>query len=172
MSEKLNLEQQLSEMEKKYFVAWQQLDAQSQNELKLQNENRIVRHSLNQELDTSAQLKRKAAVMEDNYRKIEKENERLQKLTDNQERAANQLQDDLKNERAASSQQKLDNQRQNEEKEARINMLSEKLALEQSESARVLQQHNDDVLQLSEMGKKYFVVRQQVDALRDCLRMN
>jgi hypothetical protein len=62
-----------------------------------------VRLSLNQELDTSAQLKRKAAVMEDNYRKIEKENERLQKLTDNQERAANQLQDDLKNERAASS---------------------------------------------------------------------
>jgi len=76
---------QLSEMEKKYFVAKQQVHALSQNELKLQNENRIVRDSLNQELETSEQLKREASVMEGNFRRIETENERLQKLTNKQE---------------------------------------------------------------------------------------
>jgi hypothetical protein len=69
---------QLSEMEKKYFVAKQQVHALSQNELNL-------RDSLNQELETSAQLKREASVMEGNFRRIETENERLQKLTNEQE---------------------------------------------------------------------------------------
>ena len=166
LSEKLTMEQsdltkarqqhdhdvlQISEMERSDLVAKQQVETLKQNGLHLQHENHILRESVNQELDTSARLKREANVMAENFRShisrlhvthqtcpftpfspppppsgIERENQTLQKLKDEQESTTQHLQDDLQKELAVSSQLKQENEKQKIETEA-IKLMRDKL---------------------------------------------
>jgi hypothetical protein len=85
---------------------------------KKETDRSTLQQSLIQEQDTSAKLKREAVVMQENFRRLEKENSRIRSLIEEQDVKAQQLQFALTKESENRSQLMIDFEKQKVESDA------------------------------------------------------
>jgi hypothetical protein len=98
----------LAEMKESLSVAQNQIQELRMKVANMANEKSALLRSLNQECDTSAKLKREAIVMEENFRRIDKDNDQLRILNETQDRNASSLQLALNKELEVRSQIEMD----------------------------------------------------------------
>jgi len=85
-----------------------------------------VEQSLHKELEVTARHKRDARVMEENYRRVENDKEKLLRLNEGHNETIKRIQDQLDKESEAHSNLKMDNEQLKAETEA-IRLLRDKM---------------------------------------------
>jgi hypothetical protein len=111
LSEKLTLEQanllqarqkhnrddlKLEEMADIIFSEKQKVEDLTKEVSHMGHDTFTLQHSLNQELDASRKLKREGAILEENFRRLEKENDQLRSLIGDEQKKVTNMQDALK----------------------------------------------------------------------------
>lgn len=108
---------QLAEMMKKHDFDKQQLQDLSEGAEILQKEKMDVEQSLHRELEATARHKREARIMEENYRRLENDKEKLLQLNEGQTETIQRIQDQLDKEAEAHSNLKMNNEQLKAESE-------------------------------------------------------
>jgi hypothetical protein len=103
---------QLAELTKSHFLETQHVLELTGDMATLQNEKTTLKQSLNQEQANSARLQREATVMQENFRRLEKDNESLRLLNEEQKNNMNKLQHEISKESDAKSRLILENDQQ------------------------------------------------------------
>ena len=133
LSEKLTLEQtnllqarqkhhhdhlKLEEMAKIIFSEQQKVEDLTKEVSNMGHDTFTLQHSLNQELDASRRLKREGAVMEENFRRLEKENDQLRSLIGDEQKKITFMQDALNEQLKARSHLETEYEKAKIEKES------------------------------------------------------
>ena len=142
LSEKLTLEQtnllqarqkhhqddlKLEEMRKDIDSKQQKVEDLTKEVSNMGREKNTLQHSLNQELDASRKLKREGAVMEENFGRLEKENDQLRSLVADEQKKITTMQDALNDQSKARSLLETENERAKIELQNTINTAEEKV---------------------------------------------